>query len=282
MLIKPSLVLAWLGVACTGLAWIDTGHMVTAAIAERELTPEVRAEVHRLVKIGGTPRTDSFWTASAWADDTRSQENATWHYINLFFREDGKPAQGKPEPENAVWAIERFSKVLADRTRPDEERADALRYLIHFVGDVHQPLHAVARESDKHPTGDRGGNDFLIVSPPGLGSRNLHALWDAGAGLFPRVQRPLTAEGEATVRRIAMELVWRHPLRSLPSVEQMDPMAWAEEGLVLAKEVVYNLEEGTQPSPEYLEKARAVAGERAALAGYRLGELLNRLLSAER
>jgi hypothetical protein len=289
MRILPKLTVFTGLLALTGsaFAWNDTGHMVIAAIAEERLAPEVRAEAHRLVSIGATDRTNTFLTASAWADDARDRESAPWHYINFFFRDDGKEPQGKPEAENVVVAIERFSKVLADRMRPDEERAAALRYLIHFVGDVHQPLHAVARESDKHPTGDRGGNDFAIVPPASLATmprppQNLHVLWDLGAGLFPRIGRPLDGPREESVRRLAADLKMKHPPGAFDAELRIeDPMKWAKEGLEIARNVVYTLPEGSQPSAEYMRKAREVSGERAALAAYRLADLLNRLMKRE-
>jgi hypothetical protein len=260
--------------------WGDTGHMVIAEIARRHLNSEALAEAERLVRIGGNDRTSTFCTAACWADDTRSRESGPWHYINLHFRADGTPSENKPLEENAVWVIERFQKVLADRSKPDGERADALRYLLHFVGDLHQPLHAVARDTDRFPKGDRGGNDFAIEPPAGMAQsvRNLHSLWDAGAGLFPRVQRPVTPEGKQVIDNLADRLMREHPRERSEAWSVLEPMKWAEEGLELAKRVVYDLEEGRRPDRAYLDRAQAASAERSALAGYRLAELLNRAL----
>jgi hypothetical protein len=263
-------------------AWIDTGHMAVAAIAERDLKPEVRAEIETLLQIGGDERTRGFYCAACWADDTRNRENAPWHYINHYFRTDGKPAQGKPLEENAVWAINKFTAVLADRDAQPEARADALRYVLHFVGDLHQPLHAVARETDERPQGDRGGNDFAITPPAGMpgAPKNLHFLWDAGAGLFPRIERPLSERGKTRLMAIVDEIVKAHPRDSFKDqVAILDPWQWSLECLELAKTVVYNLEEGSEPSAEYLAEARKTSARQAALAGYRLADLLNRTLA---
>lgn len=273
-----------LATSAQAFSWSDTGHMVIAAIAERQLKPQALAEAQRLIAIGGTERTSTFLTAACWADDTRTRENGPWHYINLHFRTDGKATTNVPEPENAAVAITRFQKVLADRTRPDAERADALRYLLHFVGDLHQPLHAVARDTDEHPQGDRGGNEFRI-QPPAYAAeaerppRNLHSLWDSGCGLFHYEPRPLNGESERHVRLQADTLLAALPKEDAREATILDPMVWASEGLALAKSVVYNLPENTVPGDAYLKAARTAAAKRAALAGHRLAALLNNTLA---
>jgi hypothetical protein len=264
----------------SSLAWIDTGHMVIAAIAERELKPDVRLKAHDLLKIGGTDRTRDFLGAACWADDTKNQETGPWHYINYYFKEDGAPGKGKPLEENVAWAINKFAKILGDRTAPKEHRADALRYIIHFVGDVHQPMHSVARETHSHPEGDRGGNDFKIIPPGDMSPapRNLHFLWDSGGGLFTRVTRPLTPSGERQIRELAESIAKKHPRRDFPAVAVSDPFKWAKESFELAKTKAYKLEENTRPGPAYLQSVKDVSSSRSALAGYRLADLLNRIL----
>lgn len=270
-------------------AWNAVGHMVIAAVADRELTPEVRAEVARLAKIGATDLNSDPYGAAVWADDVRRDrpESAPWHYISLYFRKDGKPVQGKPADENVVVAIRSFSAVLADRTKPDAERAEALRYVMHFVGDVHQPLHGVTFESDAHTQGDRGGNSYTLLPATGLGGdperapKQLHGLWDLGVGLFPSVHRPLDAQGTEEIRRQADTLIAALPPETFPERTETDPMKWAEESHALAVDVAYSVPEGTEPTPAYLLKGQNVAARRATLAGYRLADLLNRLLGAK-
>ncbi|HMS55109.1 MAG TPA: S1/P1 nuclease [Fimbriimonadaceae bacterium] len=267
-------------VPSVALAWIDTGHMLVSAVAEPDLKPQVRKEIDRLLKIGGTETTRSFWTASCWADDTKARENAAWHYINFHFRTDGKPVDNKPLEENVVWAIERFKKVLSDAKRPEIERADALRYLIHFVGDVHQPLHATARDSEAYPRGDRGGNEFKVRAPQGMRPepRNLHFLWDIGGGLYGEAPRPLQRDTAEFIENLAKDIRRQHTRASLKETKVTDPAQWAQEGVKLAKEVVYTLPEDSVPSAEYLAKCKAVCRQQIALAGYRLADLLNELL----
>jgi len=274
-------------VCLTGLsqAWNATGHMVIAAVADRFLTPEVRAEVARLAKIGATEQNSDPFGAAVWADDVRSgrPESAPWHYISLYFRKDGKPATGKPADENVVVAIRRFTAILSDKTKPDAERAEALRFVMHFVGDIHQPLHAVSFESDKLPKGDRGGNSYAILPSKHFADmerapNQLHSLWDLGVGLFMPVRRPLTIETSGLIRRQADTLIASLPRVSFPEVGESDPMKWAQESHQLAWSFAYSVPEGSEPSEEFIATGQNVAAKRAALAGYRLADLLNRAL----
>jgi hypothetical protein len=262
-------------------AWHDTGHMAVARIAASRLSPAAMAEASRLAKIGGTEKTNELVTAACWADDFKSRENGLWHYINYHFRTDGKPTEMKPEPQNVVWAIRKFSSELGNGGLPDAQRATALRYLLHFVGDIHNPLHCVARDTDAFPTGDRGGNDFKLIAPKGMNPvpRNLHALWDMGAGLLPQVERPLSPDGRRLVNRIAQEAMEAFPAESLKKESSvLDPEAWSLEGLAFAKARMYAFPENTEPPKEYLSMCRQESERFIALAGYRLAEMLNGLL----
>lgn len=274
--------LSLLFLASSSFGWSDTGHMVIAAIAERDLTPTARHEIARLLGVGdqlGTP----YWQAAVWPDEHRTPESSPWHYVNLHFRTDGKRTRNQPEPESVVTAIERFRAVLTDRTKSDADRKLALYYVLHFVGDAHQPLHAVARDTDKYPDGDRGGNEFTVKPPSEFlwmdrPPKNLHALWDMGAGLFIFESQSLS---EAAVRRIRAQadtLRAALPVRTFRAADDLRPMDWAKEGLSGAKKVVYRLDENTEPNDSYLTEARRLAAQRATLAGYRLAKVLNAAL----
>jgi hypothetical protein len=275
--------------ASSAFGWVDSGHMVIADIAYQRLTPKAKTEADRLLKIGGTARTNDFLTAACWADDIRRDrpETGPWHYIDIHFREDGAPSTNKPDAENVVWAIHKFEAVLADRSKPDADRADALRFLLHFIGDIHQPLHATARDTVAHPDGDKGGNAFPIQNPFQYAAanarppHNLHALWDLAVGQLPSLYgnfRPLNDAGRAEIDQIARYIEKVDPPSKLPKVNDLRPEDWAQESFIAAKTVVYTLPEGSKPSEEYLAKGQEVASERLALAGYRLAEVLNRIL----
>lgn len=280
---KLSLTLAVLAASVSSFAWHDSGHMVVAEIARQSLTPKILAECEWLLKQDSEPKTDNFLTAACWADDFKTKESGPWHYINIHFRTDGKETNNKPLEQNVVFAINKFTAVLADKKRSPKERAEALRYLIHFVGDVHQPLHAVARDTDEHPEGDRGGNEFKILPidrhkelqrPP----TNLHSLWDMGGNLFRPTPRPLTDDGKASIARIANAIKSRYAQINLDNVSNLDPMAWAQESADLAKRYVYNLKENEAPPADYIRTCEDVSTKRVAYAGYRLAALLNKTM----
>lgn len=278
-MLRPALACSLLLAPVLATPWIDTGHMVVAAIAEKRLTPAAKAAVANLFQGDTSGKTNNFVTCSAWADDIKSQKDAHWHYINLHFRSDGRPTPNKPLEENVVWAIEKFAREVGDRTLPREQRRNALKYLVHFVGDVHQPLHAVARDTDEHPKGDRGGNEFKVVGR-GLDPepRSLHFLWDIAGGLFPTIERPLTATGTSMLSKLAQDIENLFPERVFPGASELDPKQWAAESLALAQSSLYNLEPNAQPTKLYLAYCQSLSAERAAVAGYRLARILNRVL----
>jgi len=272
-----------LGAFGLGYAWNETGHMVIAALAKSKLSKKANAEADRLLKATGSGTMADFIQTSTWADETRTPQNGPWHYEDHYFRADGKPSANGPDAENAVWAIDKFTKVLADKSRPDAERAEALRYLIHFVGDIHQPLHATARETDAHPKGDRGGNDFPIdgmAAFPTLSRppRNLHSLWDMGCGLFMYDPNSRTPEGQARIQAFATDLTKQFPKKKLKNAGDRNAEHWSLESFAVCRTQVYSTPENAAPSTVYLEAGRKLSQQRAAYAGYRLADLLNRTL----
>ncbi len=262
-------------------AWIDTGHMVIAKIAEGRLAPNTAKRVQALSQIDVDDKTRGFVQCSCWADDFKSNEDRHWHYTNIHFRMDGKPTSNKPLDENVLWAIQKFTKDLGNARLPQRDRAKALRYLVHFVGDAHNPLHTMARDSDRFPNGDRGGNSFKITPIDDWGASrpldNLHVVWDFGLGEFPAIDRPLTRNGELSIERISNSITRQHPYRSLPNAKIQNPEAWIQEGFAL-RSFVYSARENQRLSESYIREGRAISRRVAALAGYRLADLLNRVL----
>ncbi|MCH7903991.1 MAG: S1/P1 nuclease [Armatimonadetes bacterium] len=275
---RCTIVAALTVVAATASAWSDAGHGAIVFLAYRHLTPEVRAKVDVLLKVGVDKKYAPLEMAAIWADATRTDENGPWHYINVHFRTDGKPVTNQALEENVVWAIDRFTKQLADATLTEEQRADALRYVLHFVGDAHQPLHNVARDTERYPNGDRGGNEFAIKPGNGLPSwtTNLHRVWDSGCGAFAL---PMRAGEEGFVERaeeLADVLAGFHAREDLDAdVRNLDPKAWIRVGSAIAITSAYVTEEGGTPSTLYLRSGQRICMRRAALAAYRLAEILN-------
>ncbi len=265
-------------------AWQDAGHMVATQIALEQLSPEARREVDRLVAALAAPSagrasatsasaTSAALAAAVWADDLKRQGIETfssWHYINLPFNAGHLAEVAAPREDNIVWAIGEAIATL-EGDAEDLPKALMLRFLLHFVVDVHQPLHCVNRFTAEHAQGDRGGNDFPLRGR----HRDLHAYWDTGAGVLPEGG---SREVRPRVRGLATEITRRVPKSAVPEWRVSEPARWAAESHDLAVRAVYHgIEEGAEPSAEYAERAREVVRRRLALAGYRLGALLNEI-----
>lgn len=271
-------------------AWGDGGHMMVAQIAYDRLDAPVKQKVDALIKAGagGTTRWSSFVSAAHWADDTRTPATADWHFIDFPFAADGTPLPALPKPDNVQTALQAQVAVLKGKSstaKAVQQRADALRYVIHFVGDIHQPLHCVTRVSQAHPQGDRGGNDFFVeqVKDGHLQRVKLHSFWDGGLLDFPRDH--VDGQGHfipplpAVISAMAGDIVGRHPASSMAATAPQDFAAWAQESNKLAREFVYaGVTEESTPSATYLTQGTAIAEQRVAWAGYRLAKLLNTVL----
>lgn len=166
--IGACLLLAALMVSPQAAAWGSQGHQAVAAMAWELLQPPARAEVKRLLALEPGETLESL---STWADEHRNPATGPWHYVN-FSRGNCHylPARECPDGSCVVAAIERERAIWASNAN-DGARLKALKYLIHFVADVHQPLHAGYLD-------DRGGNQFQLRAF--MRGSNLHAVWDSG------------------------------------------------------------------------------------------------------
>src|SRR2546421_2289341 len=166
-----------LGLAClilctpaTSLGWGAGGHMIVAQIAFKRLNPKAKAKANELLAIAINPanvsaRSKDFVNAAHWPDDLRQfpefDSFKPLHFIDNPFSTDGTALPTLPTP-NIVTALEENVNIL--KTSTDQNaRAQALRLIIHFVGDIHQPLHCATRVSKVNPEGDRGGNLVSIT-----------------------------------------------------------------------------------------------------------------------
>jgi hypothetical protein len=301
-------------------AWNSTGHEVVAQIAWRELKPAARAKVLAILKEHPhfasliepsdvkpeepTYAERSFMHAAVWPDRLRTARNKSerdlhrpeWHYVNNPIIFDGtdratlelpaladKAEAGKP-PANILQAMEWATALLKNADAPAADRAIALAWLEHLVGDLHQPLHACALFGRSYPRGDRGGNLVAVKYHGNL--TNLHTFWDEllGGYVAPRLVAAVTDKVAEKYPRAAFD-------KELAATAFAD---WSAESFVLAREVVYGggkvlgvtrdasaADKGatTPERPErYDETARETARRRVALAGYRLADLMNRIL----
>ncbi len=262
-------------------AWWNTGHIVVAEIAYRRLNATAKAEMERLLAIDSLPASRTFVTAAAWADDLKTLDVHAyddWHYLDVPFSPDGTPLPPMEKTNNVEWAMRQCMTTLKSAKAPDAEKARMLRFLLHFVGDAHQPLHCTTRITKAHPMGDRGGNDYLIKAGR---MRNLHMYWDSAVGLFEDVKRPMDAEAERTITGFADRATSANPPGGFPNLSESSFMKWIGEGSTLAQSVVYATPEGEEPGKEYKKKTQDTAFRQIALAGYRLADLLNGIYPAK-
>ena len=262
-------------------AWNAEGHMIVAQIAYNHLDSVVKNRCDALIAVAlanNSSGTTNFVTAACWADDFKTQlGTGIWHYIDQPFSLDGTSTNGVGAASfDVVRAINLCITTLQNTNAAVTNRATYLRYLIHFAGDIQQPLHCSTAVSAAHTTGDAGGNSFLITGT----WNNLHSLWDAGGGfLTDSISRPLNASGQTTLNNKAATLEAAYAFVGNPGTIP-DPQTWAAEGLSLAETVSYvGIAANTAPSTTYLNAASATTMQRMATGGKRLADLLNTIFA---
>ena len=268
-------------------AWNAAGHLVVAEIARQQLlerSPGTLAAAEELLRAMPSAAAEDgqlFLESAVWADRVAYLSGwrafAAWHYRDLYHAPDGREVKLPAPPEHVVWALRRCAETLRARDSGVDGRvakAFMLRFLLHLVGDVHQPLHNASLVDDRFPAGDRGGNAFAVKSRLG---HSLHALWDAGVGELTAVDVPLTAEGLAYVQAKARQLAAETP-RPPPD---SDFETWSLAAHRLAVEAAYaDIAPGETPSPAYLLRGAEVCRRQLVLAGYRLADALEQLVGA--
>jgi nuclease S1 len=232
-------------------AWGEDGHKIIATLADAQLSPAARKEVNRLLALEPGQTLASI---STWADKHRNPATSAWHYVNLP-RGDCTydPERDCPDGKCIVAAIDRQIETL-HTAGDDGTRLTALKYLVHFIGDVHQPLHAGFGD-------DRGGNRYQLQAF--MRGSNLHAVWDSG--LIKALQR----ENDSIVKELL--------IRPMPPTATSFTAAGAveESCRIVSKAGFYP---DRLVAPEYVERYTPVMLYQLALAGTRLAGTLNRIL----
>ena len=254
------LALACLAGASPGLAWGPEGHRVVAIIAQKNLTPRALERAKALLGPYNT-----LAAISSWADDTRPDfpETGPWHYINIPLEANKVDLASEcPRGDCVIAQIEKDEAALKDPHTSDADRSVALKFLVHFIGDLHQPLHC----EDNH---DKGGNGVQVIffGEP----TNLHAVWDSG------ILRRIKPYGNQLAEQLAPTITATQKTQW----EQGTLEDWALESHWLARSVAYKrLPPGATPQlgEDYLAAATPVVEIQLEKAGIRLAYLLNKLL----
>jgi hypothetical protein len=287
------------------VAWSTAGHMVSGAIAYADLkqsNPQTLARVVALLKTH--PHFETRWQrqidqpsvpaderdlllfmlAARWPDDIRTNpafHHGAWHFINLPYKPEGQPASVQtvePPAENIVSAYQSNLDIVQG-TAPGD-RAVALCWVFHLLGDVHQPLHTIKLFTTQFPApeGDRGGTRFYIrVKPTNRTTISLHEFWDdliLGSSKFRSVRN----------KAIALRLRPGHARTQFPELAETQFPEWAKaESFALAKTQGYrngtlqgsaDETNGVVLPADYASTTKPIAERRMVLAGYRLADVL--------
>lgn len=291
-------------------AWNKGGHMVSAAVAYAVLkaeSPESIPKIIAMLKLH--PSYDKLWLerlnaipnltddekdlylfmqSARWADDIRPDQEfhkGEWHYINLPIKPAGQPDSVKipaPASDNIIRAFEMNRTKAKTQTESDRDRAVALTWVAHLVGDAHQPLHSTSYYTTDYPKGDRGGNLFLIRVKAESSVIPLHQFWD---------DLIIGSERFQSVRNKATELRLREELLKPKLIELAEPNfeKWIKnESWKLASDVVYrngtlagspDRDKAPALPADYVKTVKPIAERRIVLAGYRLADVFKQIVT---
>jgi hypothetical protein len=286
-------------------AWNKAGHMISGAIAYRELKQSNQQAIEKVVAIlREHPEYSKFeqqWNslkqsnisaenknlylfmwAAKWPDEARDNKNfnhETWHYINFPYQPSSSsnsiPTE-TPGEENILYAFKKNLDIVQSNAS-NSEKAVAICWLFHLIGDVHQPLHTTKLINSQYPEpeGDRGGTRFYIKVKPESQTISLHKFWD---------DLILGYENFQTVRNTATKLTNTYQRSKLSELKETKFNNWAKvESFTLAKQKAYlngrlsgsnDKNDGKLLPQNYALTAKPIAERRMSLAGYRLADVL--------
>jgi len=259
--------LCLLTTAVSAHAWSRQGHQLVGQIAEAHLSPQAAKAVHDLLGA------DTLASVAPYADEYRRDHTETgpWHYVDIpsteaaYDRERDCPAKtaGSDWKDCAVDRIPYFVARLKNTSLSKEDRAFALKMIVHFVGDIHQPFHAL---------GDaRGGNgiqiEFFHSTECGRYHCNLHGIWDDSLIAHRGISQ------EAYYKQLESEIATNH----WDAVSQGNPTLWANEAHKLA--VHFLLPDKSAVNAPYYDEAIVAIDRQLGCAGIRLARLLNAALT---
>jgi osmotically-inducible protein OsmY len=315
MLIKILLSLVIIAIIASSVfAWDDAGHKLTTYIAWEQMSPQAREKAIKILlsapedshlsvlylqdsRSAAAKQRELFMIASTWADIVRDKDfkirfnkyhKSDWHYADTFWNNaNGKVEVLKDFAEPKGKAVEQlfaFDKALRDASVSDADKAIALAWVLHLGGDIHQPLHTSARVTQYDPKGDQGGNRFMLSPKEAKGDArvSLHWYWDSIVGR--NIARQNDACDSAYLPAIAAQMTRKYPFAKMQNRLKLGKFdEWQQEGFQIASTKFYpsSLKFGEMPSDSYKKQAFEIAEEQIALAGYRMGEMLNQIFGGQ-
>ena len=296
--------------ASSAWAWDDTGHKLTGYIAWQQMSPVVREKVIKILlsapedsdlsvfylsgsRSDEAKKRELFMIATTWADIVRDRDfkiryekyhHSNWHYADTFWAQENGQVKILENPtEEGGKAVEKlfeFEKVLKDATATNADKAIALAWVLHLGGDIHQPLHTSARVTELEPKGDQGGNLFSLTpkDAPRNEQVNLHWFWDSIVGR--NTARKNDACDADYLPPIAAKMMKKYPFAKMQNRLNLGKFdVWQQESFKLATTEVFppTLIRFQMPTENYKKNAFKISQEQIALAGYRLGAMLNQI-----
>ena len=294
-------------------AWSAPGHMIATSLAYDQLTEAERAKFDDILKShanfaawkkmypeAGLPELPfgkfAAMLASLYPDEIRNHDNPEtfpeWHYIDYPLLPPDFPMKPAPNPgDDVLTGIAKSTKAVHGLAKSFDARTRAkmLSFLLHLVGDIHQPMHCETLFDDKfpEPEGDRGGNNAW-VKPPGGHAIKLHAFWDQLFGSGGQLFHPVPITMILASEHRAKDLAAKFPRTALPELSKhTTPLGWSHESRAFAisdgwrrHAITYGLTEATAAElpADYEEKAHAIADRQISLAGHRLADELHEVL----
>jgi hypothetical protein len=242
------------------LAWGEQGHQITGIIAQQHLTPDTAEQIRQFMGH------EDLEQASTWPDEMRSAPSdfwrhkaGHWHYVTV--RGDDYQPSDRPRDGDAISALAAYTAVLRDPKSDREARRVALRFIVHIIGDLHQPLHAGAGGDHN----DRGGNDVPVVF---LGrSMPLHGVWDYGLIDHRGLSVPAYAATLSAAITPEQVTAW----------SAATPYQWVHESIALRK-TIYPAER--RLTQTYAQQHQGEVDERLEQAGVRIAAYLNHIFAA--
>ncbi len=283
MLSTASLILVMTQIAC----WHTTGHFLTAMIAKKEieavdkdLIPYLES-VLKVLSAFTKEKQYTFIEEASFPDDIKYlnwKAFNSWHFNDNYIYYPDAPDKNLPtNPENIVWSIDECKDTLRNTKTSDVDiflgKSFMLRYIVHLIGDIHQPLHNASIVSQQFPKGDMGGNLFKIKCP---GAEDLHTFWDMCLKQYQEIRDPLTEDHykylSDTTDSIMTEFT-REKLKDLLAKKSIAD--WTADAKELSVNYAYkDIEYEGAPSDEYITKGFVIVKQQLALGGYRLADAL--------
>ena len=287
--------------AFSASAWNGTGHKIVAAIAYANLSEAEQKQVDKILKKHpnysdwkASHTNDAiplglevFMLASTWPDEIRNYKDpathADWHFIDYPLRAPFRFRAAPNPDDNVVYGIGKCEDILTDDHTTLQVQAEYLSFLIHFVGDAHQPLHCstLFDTTFNTPEGDRGGTHFYVkMQATSKNAVKLHTLWDGLLG---------SGNDTKSLNEKAGKLMQAYPARADEFDEAIakTPVEWSKESRALALKAGYKplpSLDGTRSQPvvlpaDYHSKARETAEKQVVRAGYRLASRIKAVLA---